>query len=85
MKDGAMLTVLSSLVAALAWPATLVTTFDLIDSKWAVAVDRLVLFFCCSTHVISMQNGSDDCVKQQTHEGQNYSKNRLCVALNFLF
>lgn len=45
MKDGAMLTVLSSLVAALAWPATLVTTFDLIDSKWAVAVDRLVLFF----------------------------------------
>ncbi|XP_061350894.1 uncharacterized protein LOC133295968 [Gastrolobium bilobum] len=40
MKDGAMLTVLSSLVAALAWPATLVTTFDLIDSKWAIAVDR---------------------------------------------
>lgn len=40
MKEGAMLTVLSTLVAALAWPATLVTTFDLIDSKWAVAVDR---------------------------------------------
>lgn len=45
MKEGAMLTVLSSLVVALAWPATLVTTFDLIDSKWAVAVDRLVLIF----------------------------------------
>ncbi|KAE9609424.1 putative alpha/Beta hydrolase [Lupinus albus] len=40
MKEGAMLTVLSSLVAALAWPATLLTTFDIIDSKWAVAVDR---------------------------------------------
>lgn len=35
-----MMTVLSTLVAALAWPATLVTAFDLIDSKWAVAVDR---------------------------------------------
>lgn len=44
MKGGAMLTVLNTLVAALAWPATLLTTFDLIDSKWAVAVDRLVLF-----------------------------------------
>ncbi|XP_004500958.1 uncharacterized protein [Cicer arietinum] len=40
MKGGAMLTVLNTLVAALAWPATLLTTFDLIDSKWAVAVDR---------------------------------------------
>ncbi|AES73977.1 putative alpha/Beta hydrolase [Medicago truncatula] len=40
MKGGAMMTVLSTLVAALAWPATLVTAFDLIDSKWAVAVDR---------------------------------------------
>ncbi|OIV96319.1 hypothetical protein TanjilG_09746 [Lupinus angustifolius] len=40
MKEGAMLTVLSSLVVALAWPATLITTFDIIDSKWAVAVDR---------------------------------------------
>ncbi|KAJ1421679.1 hypothetical protein SESBI_13634 [Sesbania bispinosa] len=40
MKQGAMLTVLSTLVAALAWPATLLTTFDVIDSKWAIAVDR---------------------------------------------
>ncbi|KAL2346275.1 hypothetical protein Fmac_000275 [Flemingia macrophylla] len=40
MKEGAMMTVLGSLVTALAWPATLVTTFDIIDSKWAVAIDR---------------------------------------------
>ncbi|CAL5205425.1 unnamed protein product [Lathyrus oleraceus] len=40
MRGGAMLTVLGTLVAALAWPATLVTAFDLIDSKWAIAVDR---------------------------------------------
>ena len=48
MKEGAMMTVLSTLVAALALPATLVTASDLIDSKWAIAVDRLVfivLFF----------------------------------------
>ncbi|KAK7860249.1 transmembrane and coiled-coil domain-containing protein 4 [Quercus suber] len=42
MKQGAMMTVLSTLVAALALPATLITTSDLIDSKWAIAVDRLV-------------------------------------------
>ncbi|XP_027942603.1 transmembrane and coiled-coil domain-containing protein 4-like isoform X1 [Vigna unguiculata] len=40
MKDGAMMTVLSSLVTALAWPTTLLATFDIIDSKWAIAVDR---------------------------------------------
>ncbi|XP_044470371.1 transmembrane and coiled-coil domain-containing protein 4-like isoform X2 [Mangifera indica] len=40
MKQGAMMTVLSSLIAALAWPATLVYAADLIDSKWTVAVDR---------------------------------------------
>ncbi|KAK7351736.1 hypothetical protein VNO77_11397 [Canavalia gladiata] len=40
MQKGAMLTVLNSLLAALAWPATLITTFDLIDSKWAIAIDR---------------------------------------------
>ncbi|GAU34912.1 hypothetical protein TSUD_312430 [Trifolium subterraneum] len=39
MRGGAMMTVLSTLVAALAWPATLVTAFDLIDSKWAIAID----------------------------------------------
>lgn len=49
MKQGAMMTVLSTLVAALALPATLITASDLIDSKWAIAVDRLVIFcfvFC---------------------------------------
>ncbi|XP_054796237.1 uncharacterized protein LOC129301672 [Prosopis cineraria] len=40
MTKGAMMTVLSSLVAALTWPATLISTFDLIDNRWAVAVDR---------------------------------------------
>jgi hypothetical protein len=42
MKEGAMMTVLNTLVASLALPATLVTASDLIDSKWAIAVDRLV-------------------------------------------
>ncbi|XP_031269065.1 transmembrane and coiled-coil domain-containing protein 4-like [Pistacia vera] len=40
MKQGAMHTVLNTLVAAFAMPATLVTASDLIDSKWAVAIDR---------------------------------------------
>lgn len=40
MRQGAMLTVLSSLLAALAWPATLLYATDLIDNKWAMAVDR---------------------------------------------
>ncbi|KAK4276531.1 hypothetical protein QN277_014669 [Acacia crassicarpa] len=43
MATGAMMTVLSSLLAALAWPATLVTTFDLIDNRWAIVLDRKVL------------------------------------------
>lgn len=40
MKQGAMLTVLSTLLAALAWPATLFALTDFIDSKWTIAVDR---------------------------------------------
>ncbi|XP_031286923.1 transmembrane and coiled-coil domain-containing protein 4 isoform X2 [Pistacia vera] len=40
MKQGAMLTVLNSLLVALAWPATLVLAADLIDSKWTIAVNR---------------------------------------------
>ncbi|XP_059623535.1 uncharacterized protein LOC132266625 [Cornus florida] len=40
MKQGAMLTVLGTLLTALAWPATLLAATDLIDSKWAIAVDR---------------------------------------------
>ncbi|KAF3793197.1 Transmembrane and coiled-coil domain-containing protein 4 [Nymphaea thermarum] len=42
MRQGAMLTVLSSLVAALAWPSTLLAATNFIDSKWAIAVDRPV-------------------------------------------
>ncbi|GAB2252334.1 hypothetical protein Droror1_Dr00005181 [Drosera rotundifolia] len=40
MKQGAMLTVLSTLLTALAWPATLLAATDFIDSKWSIAVDR---------------------------------------------
>ncbi|PQQ15001.1 transmembrane and coiled-coil domain-containing protein 4-like [Prunus yedoensis var. nudiflora] len=40
MKQGAMMTVLGTLVTALAWPATLLAAADFIDSKWAIAVDR---------------------------------------------
>lgn len=43
MKQGAMLTVLSTLLTALAWPATLLTLTDFIDSKWTIAVDRFLL------------------------------------------
>ncbi|KAJ0464106.1 putative alpha/Beta hydrolase [Helianthus annuus] len=40
MRRGAMMTVLSSFVAAFAWPATLLYLTDLIDSKWTIAVNR---------------------------------------------
>jgi len=40
MKQGAMMTVLSTLITALAWPATLLAITDFIDSKWTIAIDR---------------------------------------------
>ncbi|TVU32035.1 hypothetical protein EJB05_23751, partial [Eragrostis curvula] len=40
MREGAMQTVLSGVISAFAWPATLVTVADFIDSKWSVAIDR---------------------------------------------
>lgn len=40
MKQGAMLTVLSTLLSALAWPTALLTLTDFIDSNWTIAVDR---------------------------------------------
>ncbi|XP_062205665.1 uncharacterized protein LOC133907608 [Phragmites australis] len=40
MREGAMQTVLSGIISAFAWPATLVTAADFIDSKWSVAIDR---------------------------------------------
>ncbi|CAL9154710.1 uncharacterized protein LOC103993236 isoform X1 [Musa acuminata AAA Group] len=40
MKQGAMMTVLSTLITALAWPATLIAATDFIDSKWSIAIDR---------------------------------------------
>ena len=44
MKHGAMMTVLSTLLTALAWPATLIAATDFIDSKWSIAIDRFA--FC---------------------------------------
>ncbi|CAN0906481.1 Uncharacterized membrane protein F35D11.3 [Linum grandiflorum] len=40
MKQGAMLTVLTTLVVALAVPAALLGATELIDTKWAVAISR---------------------------------------------
>ncbi|ESW28102.1 hypothetical protein PHAVU_003G259400 [Phaseolus vulgaris] len=40
MKRGAMMTVLSSLLTALAWPAALLAATDFIDSKWTIAISR---------------------------------------------
>ncbi|KAL8118092.1 hypothetical protein AgCh_015850 [Apium graveolens] len=40
MQQGAMMTVLSSLLTALIWPATLLSLTSFIDSKWSIAVDR---------------------------------------------
>jgi len=44
MKRGAMMTVLSSLLTALAWPAALLAATDFIDSKWTIAISRCILF-----------------------------------------
>nr|GEW55295.1 transmembrane and coiled-coil domain-containing protein 4-like [Tanacetum cinerariifolium] len=41
MKQGVMMTVLSSLLSALALPATLLTLIDIIDSKWSIALDLM--------------------------------------------
>ncbi|KAL3031808.1 hypothetical protein AAZX31_02G048400 [Glycine max] len=43
MKRGAMMTVLSSLLTALAWPAALLAATDFIDSKWTIAINRCIL------------------------------------------
>lgn len=40
MRQGAMYTVLKSLLAAMAWPATILVAADFIDSKWGIAIDR---------------------------------------------
>ncbi|KAI3461959.1 hypothetical protein Pfo_018622 [Paulownia fortunei] len=40
MKRGAMMTVLSTLMTALAWPTTLLALTNFIDSKWTIAIDR---------------------------------------------
>lgn len=40
MKRGAMMTVLSTLMTALAWPTALLSLTSFIDSKWTIAIDR---------------------------------------------
>ncbi|OMO84575.1 hypothetical protein COLO4_21965 [Corchorus olitorius] len=40
MRQGAMMTVLGSLLTALAWPAALLAATDFIDSTWTIAVNR---------------------------------------------
>ncbi|CAL4934355.1 unnamed protein product [Urochloa decumbens] len=40
IREGAMQTVLNGIISAFAWPATLVSAAEFIDSKWAVAIDR---------------------------------------------
>lgn len=40
MRQGAMHTVLNSLLAAMAWPATLLVAADFIDTKWSIGIDR---------------------------------------------
>ena len=45
MKRGAMMTVLSTLLTALAWPAALLVATDFIDSKWTIAINRFIFDF----------------------------------------
>lgn len=47
MKHGAMMTVLSTLLTALAWPATFIYLIDIIDSKWTVALNRFFFVLGC--------------------------------------
>jgi hypothetical protein len=39
MSEGAIQTVLSGIISAFAWPATLVSAADFIDNKWSVAIN----------------------------------------------
>lgn len=52
MKQGAMMTVLSTLITALAWPATLIAATDFIDSKWSIAIDRYSSRFWMMLHAV---------------------------------
>lgn len=57
------MTVLSTLMTALAWPATLLALTDFIDSRWTIAIDRFFFsldcgkgindenFRCCICHI----------------------------------
>jgi hypothetical protein len=84
MRGGAMMTVLSTLVAALAWPATLVTAFDLIDSKWAIAIDRYVLLLVVVLILYPCKMSLMAVLKQQTCSGLNVFQKRLMCCSKFL-
>jgi Protein of unknown function (DUF726) len=60
MKRGAMLTVLSSLVTAIAWPAALLSATNWIDSKWSIAIDRYSFTFenglLCASSLLNLGN-----------------------------
>uniref|UniRef100_A0ACD5TNB9 Uncharacterized protein n=1 Tax=Avena sativa TaxID=4498 RepID=A0ACD5TNB9_AVESA len=40
VREGAMQTILSGIISAFAWPGTIITAAEFIDSKWSVAIDR---------------------------------------------
>ncbi|RWW15538.1 hypothetical protein BHE74_00020875 [Ensete ventricosum] len=50
MKQGAMMTVLSTLVTAVSWPTTFLSATKFIDSKWSIAIDR------CNFHMQHKSN-----------------------------
>ena len=58
MKQGAMMTVLSRLLIALAWPAALLSATNFIDSTWSIAVDRFDLLLSFS-RVIGCEKGKN--------------------------
>ena len=44
MKQGEMLTILSTLVDSLAWIFALLSATNFIDRKWSIVMDRFVYF-----------------------------------------
>lgn len=76
MKQGAMMTVLSTLLTALAWPAVLLAATDFIDSKWTIAVDRY--FFA-----LNYKRGMEllDGKREKTVKQFHFHVNCMCAEL----